>query len=459
MSGEIELVSDGESLAVIGAAADVERFLAHGGLGEAASKDLDLGRLCSASGAAGAAVQLGADLAANSGRWVKLTAESAEAVRRYGLMATKTPGVSHAMIGQPGNVLQWVQITQAPTLLLGGPFALTALATMMQQRAMQQQMDRMVEYLQRIDEKVDDILQAQTDAVVADMVGVGQVIEDALAVRDAVGSVSELAWSKVQGTAQTIASTQAYALGRLDAIAAKLQKKADLGDIGRATSKAAPQVREWLAVLARTFQIEDGLHLLELERLFDSSPDTLEAHRQGLATIRRNRVDLVGSRTASLLAQMDETVKRANQKVLFNPRDAPAAVRSSNQVSAEVLSLRGLLGIDDAHGAAEAKRWGQAAGEVVAKVRVGTAERASAAYRFGEQGLDRVTGPFRPMDLDGDGVPDRPRAAAALEQAGAAIKGSAQTVAAALGGRFRRNRDAPTPIAGAEPDARDQPDS
>lgn len=60
---------------------------------------------------------------------MKLTAESAEAVKKYGLMPTKTPGVSHAMIGEPGDIRQWLQIAQAPSALLSGPFALTALST------------------------------------------------------------------------------------------------------------------------------------------------------------------------------------------------------------------------------------------------------------------------------------------------------------------------------------------
>lgn len=52
---------------------------------------------------------------------------------------------------------------------------------------MQQQMDQIVEYLQEINEKVDDILCAQKDAVLAQVIGVNLVIEDALAVRDEVG--------------------------------------------------------------------------------------------------------------------------------------------------------------------------------------------------------------------------------------------------------------------------------
>ena len=104
MGNEIELVTDGDGLAVIGNSADVERFLLDQGLDKASPKVLDVRRLSSLAGASGAALRVGSEVATNSGRWVKLTAESAQAVKRFGLMPTKTPGVSHAMIGKPGEV-------------------------------------------------------------------------------------------------------------------------------------------------------------------------------------------------------------------------------------------------------------------------------------------------------------------------------------------------------------------
>ncbi len=58
---------------------------------------------------------------------------------------------------------------------------------MMQQRAMQQQMDEIVDYLREINDKVDDILRAHKDAVLADMIGVDLIVEEALTVRDEVG--------------------------------------------------------------------------------------------------------------------------------------------------------------------------------------------------------------------------------------------------------------------------------
>jgi hypothetical protein len=46
------------------------------------SKDLDLPRLGKVLSTGGAATQAGAEIAANSGRWVKLTEESAQAMKK-----------------------------------------------------------------------------------------------------------------------------------------------------------------------------------------------------------------------------------------------------------------------------------------------------------------------------------------------------------------------------------------
>lgn len=440
MGNAIELVLDGDGLAVIGASMDVERFFISAGLDRVPSRKLDLHRLWSALGTGSAAARAGADLAANSGRWVKLTAESADAVKKFGLMPTKTPGVSHAMIGEPGEIKQWIQIAQAPSALLSGPFALITLSTLMQQRAMEQQMDEIVEYLQEINEKVDDVLRGQRDAVLADMIGVDLIIEEALTVRDQVGRVSEVTWSKVQATGLTLARTQAYALRQLDAIAEKLAKRADVGEIAKATRDAEPKVREWLAVLARTFQLQDGVAVLELDRVLDASPEELDSHRLGLAAARRSRLELIGRSTARMLTQMDETVRRANSKVLFNPFDSPTAVKSSNQVAAGVLDFRVRLGIESEHETREARRWGQAAVEVRDRVIVTASETVTTASRLGSETIERASEAFRAVDTDGDGVPDKPRAAVAAEETGAAIKGAATGVADAFGTLFKRKQ-------------------
>lgn len=440
MANQIELVNDGDGLAVIGTSTDVERFFLSTGFDRVPSRQLDLHWLSSTLGIGGAAARVGADLAENSGRWVKLTAESAESIKNFGLMPTKTPGVSYAMIGQPGDVKQWLQITRAPSVLLGGPFALTALSTMMQQRAMQQQMDEIVDYLEEINEKVDDLLRGQKDAVLADMIGVDLMIEEAVTVRDQVGRVSEVTWSKVQSTGATIARTQAYALRQLDGIAEKLEKKVGVGEIAKATKKAEPKVREWLAVLARTFQLQEGISVLELDRVLDTSPEELDRHRLGLAAARRNRLEIIARSTARILAQMDKTIRNANTKVLFNPFDSPTAVRSSKQVTDDVLDFRKRLGIETGHEATDAKRWGHAVAEVRDEFIASTSDAVSAAGQFGADAFDRTTKPFRTLVTEDDGAPNKPQATALAEKSGRAIKGAATGATERIGMAFRRKK-------------------
>jgi hypothetical protein len=441
MSSELELIDDGNGFAVIGAASDVERFFLSSGLDKLPSKTLDLHRVRAAANLSGGVAEAGETVATNAGRWVKLTEESAQAMRDLQLMKGATEGVSRAIaVNDKGHSQHILQIVTTSGTMLTNPAVLAGVGAVMSQYAMQQQMDEIVEYLELINEKVTDILRRQKDAVLADMIGVDLTIEDALIVRDEVGHVSQITWSKVQATSQTLARTQAYALRELDAIAGKLQKKADVGKIAKATQEAEPRVREWLAVLARTFQLQEGVSVLELDRVLDASPEELDSHHAGLLKARQNRLERFERSTAALLAQMDATVRKANAKVLTNPFDSPAAAESSNQIAAEVRGLRERLGIESDVESARAKRWGQAAGEVLEMVRVGTAEGAVAAKRFGDQTFDRATGVFRSGDLDGDEVPDRPRAAATAKSAGAAVKVAATDVAGAVGNFFQRKR-------------------
>lgn len=111
------------------------------------------------------------------------------------------------------------------------------------------------------------------------MVGVGFELDEAMMLREARGRVDEVTWSKVQSSASTLSDTQAYALSQLEAIAQKLEDKAKLGDLAETIQKAEPKVREWLAVLARCFQLRDVFSVLELDRVLDDSPDELDAHR------------------------------------------------------------------------------------------------------------------------------------------------------------------------------------
>lgn len=101
MGDEIQLISDGDGVAVAGEAGAVERFLVAEGL---PSRDLDLPKVRQVWGAGSSTAQAGSEVAANSGRWVKLTKETAHLASKNGLRTSGKSGLSTGVIkGQKGS--------------------------------------------------------------------------------------------------------------------------------------------------------------------------------------------------------------------------------------------------------------------------------------------------------------------------------------------------------------------
>jgi hypothetical protein len=408
MDNELQLISDGDGLAVIGDPTAVERFLVSEGL-LSRSKDLGLHRLSTTLFRATEVADAGSMIAQGSGRWVQLTQQSAQLISQHGnsLMTNSQSGLSMGVVqGSGGKIQGIVQFAQGPGSLLANPAILAGAAGIMAQMAMQQAMNEIKDYLAVIDHKVDDVLRAQKDAAIADMIGVDFVIEEAMTVRGEVGRVSEVTWSKVQGTVMTIARTQAYVLRQLDALAVKLEQD-DMADLASTSKAAQPAVAEWLAVLARCFQLQDAIAILELDRVLDSTPAELDQHRLGLKTARQNRLHLIANSTERLLVRMDAAASKANKKVLLHPIASKTVVQSTNQVAVGVLDFNGRLGIEIGHDSVDARRWTEAAADTRDMVIDAGAEGLDTAKRIGAEQLIRVRSTTDKLSV---GIADRARA-------------------------------------------------
>ena len=318
-----------------------------------------------------------------------LTKESAQLAGKYGLRKSSKTSLSTGVLkGNSGQIRGFVQFA-GPGSLLTNPALLAGAAGIMAQVAMQQTMDEIIDYLATIDEKLDDVLRAQEDAVCADMIGVGFDIDEAMAIRERAGRVSEVTWSKVQATSATIARTQAYALRQLDALAEKMERTTKIGDLAKTAKEAGSKVQGWLVVLARCFQLQEAIAVLELDRVLDAAPDDLDGHRPGLKASRQKRLDTISRSTGRLMARMDAAAGTANAKVL-HPATSPAVVQSGEHVASVVADFHGRLGIESGRQSLEAKRWVDAASEVRDKVLETGAERIDVSRRLGNEALDRA---------------------------------------------------------------------
>lgn len=388
MDDEIQLISDGDGVAVIGSPTAVDLFLAAERL---ASEDLNLPRLAAAFATGAKVAQLYPEVADMAGRWVKLTKESKHLVQ--GLKKSATSGLSTGAVTQGkgvGQVGKFVQSVKAPGSVAPNPALLTGAAGMMAQLAMKQTMDEITEYLATIDRKLDDVLRAHEDAVLADMIGVGFDIDEAMTLREHGGRVNEVTWSKVQASSATIARTQAYALRQLDALAEKLERGTSVADLAKSAKEAESKAQEWLAVLARCFQLQDAIAVLELDRVLEVAPDDLDGHRLGLKAVRQKRLETISQCTEELVARMDAAAGTANAKVLLNPIQSPAIVRSREHVALVVADFRGSLGIEFGGGSVEAKAWTAAATEARDTMLATGAEGFGAAKHLGTETFGRA---------------------------------------------------------------------
>ena len=173
-----------------------------------------------------------------------------------GLMPTKMEGVSHAMLGDPGRIGGWIQVEVGPSAIFGNPSLLLGVAGIMTQFARQQEVRELRNFLQNIDEKLDDVRRRQRDEVIAKMDRATTAIEEVM------------------------------------------------------------MIRVWLVVLARCLQLKDEHEILELDHVLRTAPDSFERHRLGLSQASRERGEKIAAMTGAFIAQMTEARAFSSQNVI-----------------------------------------------------------------------------------------------------------------------------------------------
>jgi hypothetical protein len=292
---------------------------------------------------------------------LKLTEESAHLYKKYGLMESKLPGISHAMVGKPGAIKSWLQVAEGPGSLLANPAILSGAAGIMAQLALQHEMSEIKSHLAAIGKKVDDVIRAQKDAELGRMVGAGIDIESAMTVLEGIGRVDDDTWSTVQGRTHTITDALGWVLRRLDALAERMEGPTKIGDLAKTAKEMDSEVRESLIVLARCFELQGALDVLRLERALDKSPDELEGLRHVLAVDRQRRRERISQKIEDLMARMHAAAGKANSNVLLHLPAHRAVVGSINRVGITVDGFHELLGIESGQHSLEATRWWDAA--------------------------------------------------------------------------------------------------
>lgn len=163
----VTIIQDEQGIVFLGDAGTIDLWLKDEGFDSKAFTAKAIQTVSSASKGAQAA----GNAMVESGRWVKLTKESAELVAKYGKNCKKGP-FQAGVVRQPnGRIIKHLQFTQPGQL---NPAMLTGISGVMAQMALEQAVSEITDYLKEIDAKLDDLLRDQKDQTVSKLTGISQ---------------------------------------------------------------------------------------------------------------------------------------------------------------------------------------------------------------------------------------------------------------------------------------------
>lgn len=387
-SGEIQIISDGDGMAVMGKPELVAAFLADVEVGESA--DIPKGRMSSLLSSLATGSEVASAVAENSGKWLKLDDASAQALKKYGQSFSQKNGLMYGVVrGEKGQIAKHLQFVPSASSLIS-PAMLTGVAGIMAQVAMEQQMSEITGYLQSIDKKLDAILQDIKDSLLAELEGIDATIDEAMNLRESIGRVTDVSWSNIQGSGRAIARIQSKVLRRLRNLADSLDIEASVGDRLKVIQEAEIELTSMLGALAETIRLQDAFNILALDRVMDIEPEDLETHRQVLQRTRDERLGKISEVTSSLLERIQQAGVVTNSQRIRSAIKAEKLLTRSNDAASGLVTAQKALGISTEVRALEGQSWWGAVRGVRDDTVDAAKQRADDIRAFGERVSDEV---------------------------------------------------------------------
>ncbi|MFC0248419.1 hypothetical protein ACFFIO_07885 [Citricoccus parietis] len=222
---------------------------------------------------------LTAQLQAHSGRWVKLTEDSAARLRQ--LAATNKPkdGVLSGVVrGKHGRIDQHVRFSM-PNRGMVNPLVLSNVATLAASFAAQAAAEELQDTLRGIEEKIDALAEDRRTELVGATRGVTQVVAEAFTLYQRTGELGSASWDKVQSLQPDVLSTWHRGLERIRSEASRAAE-ARLTDRDDILDTLANQLLPlWLPVLGQCLVTLSRFRVLEQARVESVEPHLAEQHR------------------------------------------------------------------------------------------------------------------------------------------------------------------------------------
>lgn len=355
----VTIIQDEQGIVFLGDAGTIDLWLKDEGFDSKAFTAKAIQTISSASKGAQAA----GNAMAESGRWIKLTKESAELVAKYGKNCKKGP-FQAGVVRQPNErIIKHLQFTQPGQL---NPAMLTGISGVMAQMALEQVVSEITDYLKEIDAKLDDLLRDQKDQTVSKLAGISHMIDETMFIYQQVGSISATTWSKVSGCPQDIATIQAYAIAKIKGLTEKVEREQNPKQVRPLTQQIRQEIHQWLGMLASAVRMQDQVSCIELARVCQEEPEQLEAYKKGIVLARNKRLAEIEQSLNALGRQLETKAGIVGGKVLLNPYSSPHTIANIESITSDLNAFASTLQLEHIHLHVEdGPTWIEAAGKAI----------------------------------------------------------------------------------------------
>lgn len=332
-----------------------------------------------------------------SGKYYKATDETA-ALLQQRTSTGPVPGVlRRGDLGLADNPSQFFKHTSFQEVKFSPAMASSA-AGIAAQAAIEAAIAEIKDYLEVIDEKLDDLLRQRKINALAQLGGIQYSIEEADELYRRSSSVSATTWSKVDHLGSALNGIESYAIEQLDDAVDQLRKdKNNSKKLETFLAELRDDVSLWMGVAARSIYLHDRMYVLELAHVNEFEPTQLDSHREAMVQARKARL----ASTTLRLLEMDEAIRDAarlnNQVWVTNPIRARHITAHANSIHEKISAFAQhlKLSVNEA-GRLQVQGWRQS----VMSLAGDTIDAANRARRSAVDQAQKATETLRDMNED-----------------------------------------------------------
>lgn len=211
-------------------------------------------------------------------KWMRMTSESYAQLQDLGGFQMDAQGlISGVLRGDKGRIDQFLKFDA-----VGGvnPLMMSNAATLAATMALRSAIAQLESLVERMDVKLDVLLEDNRTAAIGDVQGLTSVLSKAYSLYEKTGRISETVWSKIAGHDSALAQAESTALKHVKSLTVSVSRGTFTARADEVHRVAEGELQHWLVILATVQANLQRLDVLELAHLRERDPDAVAAHAE-----------------------------------------------------------------------------------------------------------------------------------------------------------------------------------